>query len=58
VAFFNLGDEDAPQRKGKAAAGGAPERRAPNSPLRGLGKPAPAPAKVGASGARGNFRPY
>jgi methyl-accepting chemotaxis protein len=57
VAFFNLGGETAPVRKGRPDVG--IERRAPNSPLR-------APVKVVGGGAprtlaatgTGNFRPY
>ena len=55
VAFFNLGGEAAPAKKAAAV-----ERRAPNSPLRTLGKPAAAPARgaAKATGTHGNFRPY
>ena len=62
VAFFNTVVETG--RKGKPDAGGFGERRAPNSPLRGGAKAAP--AKLGGSGVKvvaatgtnGNFRPY
>ena len=61
VAFFNLGGEAAPVRRGKADSGVAVERRAPNSPMRG-GSPAKAAAPLGrtagATGTHGNFRPY
>jgi len=61
VAFFNLGGEAAPVRRGKADSGVAVERRAPNSPMRG-GAPAKAAAPLGrtagATGTHGNFRPY
>ncbi|MFZ2989240.1 methyl-accepting chemotaxis protein, partial [Ideonella sp.] len=58
VAFFTLGDGQAPTRRG-ADSGVPVERRAPNSPLRSLNKPAPTQAKpVLATGTRGNFRPY
>ncbi len=58
VAFFTLGDGQAPTRRG-ADSGVPVERRAPNSPLRSLNKPAPTQAKPAlATGTRGNFRPY
>jgi methyl-accepting chemotaxis protein len=49
VAFFSLG-EDAPVKKDS-------ERRAAHSPMRGSAKPA-APARLAATGTRGNFKPY
>jgi len=60
VAFFNLGDEEAPARRGgKPLAAAQTERRSPNSPLRTVGKSAGAvPKQVLATGTRGNFRPY
>jgi len=59
VAFFTLGNEDAPAARGRAAAPALPERRAPNSPLRGAAKPVAAgPRVAAANGTRGNFRPY
>ena len=56
VAFFNLGGDAAPVRKGKPEA--APERRAPNSPLRGASKVSGTAARPAATGTHGNFRPY
>ena len=56
VAFFNLGGDAAPVRKGKPEAGGATERRAPNSPLR-VAKAATS-SRAAATGTHGNFRPY
>ncbi|MDL2336755.1 MAG: methyl-accepting chemotaxis protein [Pseudomonadota bacterium] len=55
VAFFNLGGDAAPARRGKPDAGGANDRRAPNSPLRVAKGGASRPA---ATGTHGNFRPY
>jgi len=59
VAFFNLGDEAAPVRKGKPEAANTTERRAPNSPLRTVVRASNAAPKIAAAaGSRGNFRPY
>jgi methyl-accepting chemotaxis protein len=57
VAFFNLGDNEAPVRQGRHDGESSADRRAPNSPMRGGAKPATAPAKLAANGTR-NFRPY
>jgi methyl-accepting chemotaxis protein len=57
VAFFNVGDEEAPVRRGKPDADGFTERRAPNSPMRGTQKSAAPAPRVAATGTR-NFRPY
>jgi methyl-accepting chemotaxis protein len=57
VAFFNVGGEAGPAKKGKSEADGPPERRAPNSPMRGAAKVAEAAPKAGARAA-GNFRPF
>lgn len=56
VAFFSLGADSAPVRKGKPDA--ASERRAPNSPLRGASKVSSPAARPAATGTHGNFRPY
>ena len=62
VAFFDTVIETG--RKGKADGGGFAERRAPNSPLRGGAKAAPARLGgsgvklVAATGTNGNVRPY
>ena len=56
VAFFNLGGDAAPARRGKPEVGGM-ERRAPNSPLRGATKSGGA-SRTAATGTHGNFRPY
>jgi len=59
VAFFDLGNDAAPVRKGKLEAANTTERRAPNSPLRTVVRASSATPKVAAAaGARGNFRPY
>jgi methyl-accepting chemotaxis protein len=59
VAFFTLGNEDAPTARGRGAAPAVTERRAPNSPLRSAVKPvAASPRVAAAAGTRGNFRPY
>jgi methyl-accepting chemotaxis protein len=61
VAFFSMGEEDASARRGKADAGPAADRRAPNSPMRGNKSSITvyeAPRAVAALGKRGNFRPY
>ena len=60
VAFFTLGNESAPPARGRTAAPAMPERRSPNSPLRGAAaKSVVAPPRVAAAtGTRGNFRPY
>ncbi|MDO9314211.1 MAG: methyl-accepting chemotaxis protein [Burkholderiaceae bacterium] len=55
VAFFNLGGDAAPARRGKPEAGGM-ERRSPNSPLR-VAKGG-ATSRPAATGTHGNFRPY
>jgi methyl-accepting chemotaxis protein len=57
VAFFNLGGDSGPARKAKGDAEGAVNRRAPNSPMRGASRAAPAMPKA-ATGTAGNFRPY
>jgi hypothetical protein len=57
VAFFNLGNEAAPAKKGKFEMKVASDRRAPNSPLRTAGKPS-AGLSPRATGTNGNFRPY
>jgi len=56
VAFFNLGGDSAPTKKGKPEAKGA-ERRASTSPMRAIPLTG---AKAGraATGTNGNFRPY
>jgi methyl-accepting chemotaxis protein len=54
VAFFNLGDEEEPARRGRNEAVARSDRRQAGSPMR-------APAKVAAAAPRvvnGNFRPY
>ena len=53
VAFFNLGGDNQPVRRGKPEPKVTTERRTPNSPLRSL-----APAGRMAVGAKGNFRPF
>ena len=64
VAFFTLSTDAAPAaaagRKSKPEAAGSTERRAPNSPLRGMAKPAAAAPRLAArgTGTNGNFRPY
>lgn len=59
VAFFNLGDNGVPVRKGRPEADGPTERRTQNSSLRTLVKAAgTAPKVAAAAGSRGNFRPY
>jgi methyl-accepting chemotaxis protein len=57
VAFFTLGGEAAPVKKGKLEVKVAAERRASNSPLRVAGKAA-AGLSPRATGTSGNFRPY
>jgi methyl-accepting chemotaxis protein len=57
VAFFNLGDDEAPARRGKPEADGFADRRSPNSPMRGTQKSTTAAPKMAATGTR-NFRPY
>jgi methyl-accepting chemotaxis protein len=56
VAFFSLGGDAAPVRRGKPETGGAAERRAPNSPLRAA--KAGSAGRAAATGTHGNFRPY
>ena len=56
VAFFSMGGDAAPLRKGKPEA--TPERRAPNSPLRGASKVSGTAVRPAATGTHGNFRPY
>jgi methyl-accepting chemotaxis protein len=58
VAFFNLGGETAPVRKGRPDTGGAVERRAPNSPLRAPVKAVGGSPRTLAATGTGNFRPY
>jgi methyl-accepting chemotaxis protein len=61
VAFFNLGDQEAPVHRGRAETGTSADRRAPNSPMRAGGRSAPGKAVAMpalATGTRGNFRPY
>ena len=62
VSFFSLGGEAGAAKGGKAERAGASERRAPNSPMRGMRRDAPAAAPRHSSGAgtgtNGNFRPY
>jgi methyl-accepting chemotaxis protein len=61
VSFFSVGAD-----AGHGAHGGrgdaTPERRSPNSPMRGGARPTaasrPATAAAGATGTHGNFRPY
>jgi methyl-accepting chemotaxis protein len=61
VSFFSVG-ADAGHGAHGGRGDGAPERRAPNSPMRGGARPAapsrPAMAAAGATGTHGNFRPY
>jgi methyl-accepting chemotaxis protein len=57
VAFFNLGSEAAPVKKGRLEVKVPADRRASNSPLRAAGKPA-AGLSPRATGTNGNFRPY
>jgi methyl-accepting chemotaxis protein len=57
VAFFILGSEAAPVKKGKLEVKVAADRRAPNSPLRAAGKPSVGLSQRG-TGTNGNFRPY
>lgn len=62
VAFFNLDSTSAMQPRDMGGSGwNGVERRAPNSPMRGHGKPAagvPRMFATGTYGASGNFRPY
>jgi methyl-accepting chemotaxis protein len=60
VAFFNLGDEDRPARRGRGEAAAKADRRAPGSPMRPPAKTAAALPRVAgaATGTNGNFRPY
>ena len=59
VAFFNLGDQEAPVQRAKADHGVAVDRRAPHSPMRGASRqPKGGMAPALATGTRGNFRPY
>ncbi|HEX5357558.1 MAG TPA: methyl-accepting chemotaxis protein [Aquabacterium sp.] len=59
VAFFDLGADDAPVRRGKSEVDMTIDRRAPNSPMRSLNKPAATSTRpMAATGTRGNFRPY
>jgi methyl-accepting chemotaxis protein len=57
VAFFQVTAAAAPSRK-QAASGSTPERRAPNSPLRGTKPPLSARGAAQATGTHGSFRPY
>ncbi len=60
VAFFTLGGQAAPAKKGRLEVKVAPERRAPHSPLRAAAKPAAGSSlrATGTHGTNGNFRPY
>jgi len=58
VAFFNLGGDATPQRRGKADSGGTSERRAPNSPLRVAKAGGASASRPAATGTHSNFRPY
>jgi methyl-accepting chemotaxis protein len=60
VAFFNLGDSEAPIRKAKTDASVGVDRRSANSPLRTVNKTTGGGGKVPATatGTRGNFRAY
>ena len=63
VAFFNLGGEEKPARRGKPESSAGAERRASGSPMRGAAKTAGAsPRSAGTAsagtGTHGNFRPY
>lgn len=62
VAFFHLGGEVVQPKKGRHEAAGLPERRMPNSPMRGQAGSAAAKAvkftSGAATGTHGNFRPY
>jgi methyl-accepting chemotaxis protein len=55
VAFFHLGGDVAAGRRGNEPP---VERRAPNSPMRGLARGGSAAAKAPAKVANGSFRPY
>ena len=61
ISFFVQAEPSAPVRRGRGQdlAPKCPDRRAPNSPMRGnAAAPAAAAPKAVANGARGNFRPY
>ncbi len=62
VAFFHLGGEAVQPKKGRHDTAAVPERRMPNSPMRGQAGGAPAKAVKlsggAATGTHGNFRPY
>ncbi len=59
VGFFNLGSDASHHSRGKVAAPGGIERRAPNSPMRSTARLQPVePKGAKATGTRGNFRPY
>jgi len=57
VAFFSVGGEVAPARRGRPDAAHLPERRAPNSPLRATTKVGSV-SRLAPTGTHGNFRPY
>ncbi len=68
VAFFSLGGDSAPMKKGRHEANAAPDRRATHSPMRGAAKGVATPSRAtgtqgaggmtGTTATSGNFRPY
>ena len=58
VAFFNLGGEEKPARKGKSDGNANLDRRAQSSPMRSAAKAGSTAPRAAATGTHGNFRPY